>query len=413
MQADFIINNVRLASMDRSIDRPYGTIEGAEVGIKDGKILWARSDKESDKEPTKKSDKEFDTIDGQGGWLTPGLIDCHTHLVYGGNRATEWESRLKGTSYEEIALAGGGIVSTVKATRQASFDELLASAQQRLEILMAEGITCVEIKSGYGLETGAERKMLEVARRLGENNALKVCKTFLGAHAVSPEFKGRDDDYIQYIVEEMLPALAGENLVDAVDVFCEGIGFSRDQCERVFQCAKALAIPVKGHVEQLSNLSGAQLVAQYGGLSVDHLEYLAANDVPILKEHGVTAVLLPGAYYFLGETQKPPIQALRDAQVPLAIATDLNPGSSPVCSLLFIMNMACVEFALTPEEALAGVTRNAAAALGLQDSKGQIRAGMDADLVLWQIDHPAELSYGVNMSRPHQVWVGGENVRAG
>jgi imidazolonepropionase len=214
-------------------------------------------------------------------------------------------------------------------------------------------------------------------------------------------------------VEEMLPVLAAENLVDAVDVFCEGIGFSRDQCERVFQCAKALAIPIKGHVEQLSNLSGAELVAEYGGLSVDHLEYLAGKDIPILKEHGVTAVLLPGAYYFLGETRKPPIQTLRDSQVPLAIATDLNPGSSPICSLLFAMNMACVEFALTPEEALTGVTRNAAEALGLQDSKGQIRAGMDADLVLWPIDHPAELSYGVNMSRPEQVWVGGENVRKG
>jgi len=406
MQVDLIINNVQLATMDGSIDQPYGAVKDARVCISDGKITWAGPSGDS-------SHQSAEIIDGRGGWLTPGLIDCHTHLVYGGNRATEWESRLKGASYEEIALAGGGIVSTVMATRHASFDELLLSAQKRLAILLAEGVTCVEIKSGYGLETGAERKMLEVANRLGENNPVKVLKTFLGAHALPPEFKDRDDDYIQYIVEEMLPVLAGENLVDAVDVFCEGIGFSRDQCERVFRCAKALGIPVKGHVEQLSNLSGARLVAQYDGLSADHLEYLAGEDVPILREHGVVSVLLPGAYYFLGETQLPPVGKLRDSAVPLAVATDLNPGSSPICSLLFTMNMACVEFALTPEEALAGVTRNAAMALGLEESKGVIRAGLDADLVLWQIDHPAELSYGINMSKPDRIWVGGENVQRG
>jgi len=403
MKVDLIINNVQLATMDQSIGEPYGAIFNAQVGIRDGQIIWAGSSQA----PGGEADE---VIDGQGGWLTPGLIDCHTHLVYGGNRATEWEARLEGVSYEEIARRGGGIVSTVLATRSASFDELLALAQGRLEILMAEGVTCVEIKSGYGLETQTERKMLEVAQALGENNPVSVSRTFLGAHALPPEFQGRDDDYIAHIVNEMLPTLASENLIDAVDVFCEGIGFSRDQTERVFECAKALGLRVKGHVEQLSNLSGAALVAEYDGLSVDHLEYLAAEDIGVLKDHGVTAVLLPGAYYFLGETQKPPIRELRQADIPLAIATDLNPGSSPVCSLLFIMNMACVQFALTPEEALRGVTGNAAMALGLQDSKGLIRPGMDADLVLWHIDHPAELSYGVNMSKPAQVWVGGMAV---
>jgi len=389
--------------MDAVVDRPYGAIEDAEIGISDGKIIWLGGRVES----RLQSSKHFD---GQRGWLTPGLIDCHTHLVYGGNRATEWESRLEGVSYEEIARQGGGILSTVTATREASFQALLDSAQKRLTILMAEGVTCVEIKSGYGLETLTEQKMLEVARELGEDNAIKVCKTFLGAHALPAEFKGRGDAYIQYIVEEMLPTIAAENLIDAVDVFCEGIGFSRSQCERVFQCAKKLGIPVKGHVEQLSNLSGARLVAEYEGLSVDHLEYLAEEDISFIKEKNVISVLLPGAYYFLGETQLPPIKGLRDAGVPMAIATDLNPGSSPVCSLLFTLNLACVQFALTPEEALKGVTSHAAMALGLSQSKGVLKVGMDADLVLWPIDHPSELSYGVNMSAPDQVWVGGQHV---
>ena len=403
MQAETIISNVRVATMDPAVDAPYGTIEDAELGISQGKIIWLGTRLESRLESSNR-------VDGQGSWLTPGLIDCHTHLVYGGNRAMEWESRLEGLSYEDIARQGGGILSTVMATREASFQTLLESAQRRLRILMAEGVTCVEIKSGYGLTILAEQKMLAVARELGEHNAVKVCKTFLGAHALPPEFKDRADAYIQHIVEEMLPAIAGINLIDAVDVFCEGIGFNRDQCERVFQCAKKFGLPVKGHVEQLSNLSGARLVAEYGGLSIDHLEYLADDDISFIKDKNVTAVLLPGAYYFLGETQLPPIQGLRDAGVPMAIATDLNPGSSPVCSLLFTLNLACVQFALTPEEALKGVTCHAAMALGLSQSKGVLKVGMDADLVLWEIDHPSELSYGVNMSTPVQVWVGGQHV---
>ena len=314
MQAELIIDNVQVATMDPTVDRPYGAVEDAEIGISDGKIVWLGGRLESRLQSSKR-------VDGRGGWVTPGLIDCHTHLVYGGNRAREWESRLEGVSYEEIARQGGGILSTVTATREASFQTLLDSAQKRLRILMAEGVTCIEIKSGYGLETLAEQKMLEVARELGENSPIKVCKTFLGAHALPPEFKDRGDAYIQYVVDEMLPAIAAEKLIDAVDVFCEGIGFSRSQCERVFRCAKKLGIPVKGHVEQLSNLSGARLVAEYDGLSVDHLEYLAEEDISFIKEKDVVAVLLPGAYYFLGETQLPPIQGLRDAAVPMAIAT--------------------------------------------------------------------------------------------
>lgn len=403
MQADLTITNVQLATMDTDLTRPYGAIMDAEIGILDGKIVWVGPRKESGLTAT-------DHFDGRAGWLTPGLIDCHTHLVYGGSRAKEWESRLQGVSYEEIARRGGGIVSTVTATREASFEELERSAQKRLQILLADGVTSIEIKSGYGLELETERKMLQVAARLAQNNALTVRKTFLGAHALPAEYQGRSDDYIQLLVEQMLPALAAADLVDAVDVFCEEIGFSRIQCERVFQCAKKLGLPVKGHVEQLSNLAGARLVAEYDGLSVDHVEYLATEDIPFIQQQDVVAVLLPGAYYFLNETQKPPVQGFRDAGVAMAIATDLNPGSSPICSLLLVMNMACVQFGLTPEEALAGVTRHGAKALGLGQTKGMIKAGMDADLVLWEIEHPSELSYGVNMLTPDRIWRAGQHV---
>lgn len=403
MQADLTITNVQLATMDTDLTRPYGAIMDAEIGILDGKIVWVGPRKESGLTAT-------DHFDGRAGWLTPGLIDCHTHLVYGGSRAKEWESRLQGVSYEEIARRGGGIVSTVTATREASFEELERSAQKRLQILLADGVTSIEIKSGYGLELETERKMLQVAARLAQNNALTVRKTFLGAHALPAEYQGRSDDYIQLLVEQMLPALAAADLVDAVDVFCEEIGFSRIQCERVFQCAKKLGLPVKGHVEQLSNLAGARLVAEYDGLSVDHVEYLATEDIPFIQQQDVVAVLLPGAYYFLNETQKPPVQGFRDAGVAMAIATDLNPGSSPICSLLLVMNMACVQFGLTPEEALAGVTRHGAKALGLGQTKGMIKAGMDADLALWEIEHPSELSYGVNMLTPDRIWRAGQHV---
>jgi imidazolonepropionase len=392
--------------MDSSINEPYGAVDNTQLGIKDGKIAFLGSNAGFDV-----SGHADEIIDGQNGWLSPGLVDCHTHLIYGGNRATEWEARLNGVSYEDIARKGGGILSTVAATRDASFDQLLSSAQKRIECLMAEGVTTIEIKSGYGLDLVTERKMLEVALALEGRNGITVSKTFLGAHALPPEFSGRSNDYIQLVTDELLPTLASEGLVDAVDVFCEGIGFSRDQCRLVFECAKDLGIPVKGHVEQLSDLSGARLVAEYDGLSVDHLEYLNHEDIPILNARGVVAVLLPGAYYFLGETQQPPIEALRSSHVPLALGSDLNPGSSPICSLLLTMNLACVQFSLRPEEALAATTRNAAKALGLEESKGMIRPGMDADMVLWPIDHPSELSYGVNMVKPSRIWVGGKNAQ--
>ena len=403
MQADLVIRNVQLATMDPGLSAPYGSIENAVVGIRNGKIIWAGNQPDSNIEAD-------DSLDGEGGWLTPGLIDCHTHLVYGGNRATEWEARLEGISYEEIARGGGGIISTVKATREASFDELLSAAQKRLTVLQREGVTSIEIKSGYGLEINSERKMLAVARKLEEDNPMTVSKTFLGAHTVPPEYQGKADDYVDYIVDEMLPVLVEEELVDAVDVFCEGIGFTRAQCERVFETANNLGIRVKGHVEQLSNLSGASLVAEFDGLSADHLEYLENDDIEMLREHEVVAVLLPGAFYFLGETRHPPVQALREAGVRMALATDLNPGSSPICSLLFTLNLGCVQLGLTPEEALMGVTRNAAKALGLEGSKGVIKEGYDADLVLWDIGHPAELSYGVNMNKPVKIWKAGRYV---
>ena len=403
MQADLVIRNVQLATMDPGLSAPYGSIENAVVGIRNGKIIWAGNQPDSNIEAD-------DSLDGEGGWLTPGLIDCHTHLVYGGNRATEWEARLEGISYEEIARGGGGIISTVKATREASFDELLSAAQKRLTVLQREGVTSIEIKSGYGLEINSERKMLAVARKLEEDNPMTVSKTFLGAHTVPPEYQGKADDYVDYIVDEMLPVLVEEELVDAVDVFCEGIGFTRAQCERVFETANNLGIRVKGHVEQLSNLSGASLVAEFDGLSADHLEYLENDDIEMLREHEVVAVLLPGAFYFLGETRHPPVQALREAGVRMALATDLNPGSSPICSLLFTLNLGCVQLGLTPEEALVGVTRNAAKALGLEGSKGVIKEGYDADLVLWDIGHPAELSYGVNMNKPVKIWKAGRYV---
>jgi imidazolonepropionase len=330
--------------------------------------------------------------------ITPGLIDCHTHLVYGGDRADEFELRLEGASYEEIARKGGGIVSTVKATRQASDSELLAQTRPRLRQLLSEGVTTLEIKSGYGLDAENEIKMLRVAKQLGDENQLWIQKTFLGAHALPPEYSGRADDYIQLVCEDMLPRAHAEGLVDAVDVFIESIGFSLQQAERIFDVALKLGLPIKAHVEQLSDLGGAVMVARRSALSVDHIEYLKADDVPHLLEHGSVAVLLPGAFYVLRETQLPPIEALRANKVPVAIATDANPGSSPVTSLLLMMNMACTLFKLTPAEALRGVTINAAKALGLETEIGSLEAGKQADLVVWDFDKPSKLSYQIGMN---------------
>lgn len=331
--------------------------------------------------------------DGHGALVTPGLIDCHTHLVYGGQRANEFALRLAGASYEEVARAGGGIVSSVKATREASEDDLFHAAVPRLQALLSEGVCAIEIKSGYGLSLEHERKQLRVARRLGEVFGVTVRTTFLGAHALPPEFAGRSDAYIRLVCEEMMPALAAEGLVDAVDVFCETIGFTLAQTEQVFQAAQALGLPVKLHAEQLCDMGGSALAARYGALSCDHIEHLSAEGIAAMRQAGTVAVLLPGAYYTLRDTHMPPIAALRAAGVPMAVSTDHNPGTSPALSLLLMVNMACTLFRMTVPEALAGVTRHAAQALGLQATHGRIAVGWPANFVLWPLGDVAELAY--------------------
>jgi imidazolonepropionase len=331
--------------------------------------------------------------DGGGALVTPGLVDCHTHLVYGGHRAHEFALRLAGASYEEIARAGGGIVSTVRATREAGEDALFASASARLSQLLAEGVCAVEVKSGYGLALEHERKQLRVARRLAQAHGVAVRTTFLGAHALPPEYAGRSGEYIDLVCREMLPALHAEGLVDAVDVFCERIAFSLEETERVFQAARALGLPVKLHAEQLSDMGGAQLAARYGALSCDHVDHLSQAGIDAMRAAGTVAVLLPGAYYTLRDTHLPPIAALRAAGVSMAVATDHNPGTSPALSLLLMANMACTLFGLTVPEALAGVTAHAARALGLQDTHGTLAVGRPADFVLWNVREAAELAY--------------------
>lgn len=331
--------------------------------------------------------------DGADSLVTAGLVDCHTHLVYGGQRANEFAMRLAGASYEEVARAGGGIVSTVRATREADEDTLYALSAKRLESLLAEGVCAIEVKSGYGLSLEHERKQLRVARRLGDQYGVTVRTTFLGAHALPPEYAGRSGDYISEVCEEMLPALAAEGLVDAVDAFCESIAFSLPETERVFQAAQLLGLPVKLHAEQLSDMGGAALAARYGALSCDHLEHLSADGIAAMKRAGSVAVLLPGAYYTLRETRLPPVDALREAGVPMAISTDHNPGTSPALSLLLMMNMACTLFRLTVPEVLAGVTSHAARALGLGDTHGALHVGQPANFVLWTAGEPAELAY--------------------
>ncbi|MCH8550755.1 MAG: imidazolonepropionase [Natronospirillum sp.] len=354
-------------------------------------------------------------LDGEvmanGGVMTPGLIDCHTHLVFGGRRADEFEQRLEGASYEDIARAGGGILSTVSATRMASEDDLYAQARPRLEALMHDGVTTVEIKSGYGLTTRDEMKMLRVARRLGRDLPVRVQTTFLGAHALPPEFKGNADGYIDLVCSEMIPAVAAAELADAVDVFCEGIAFSVAQSERVFQAAQAHGLPVKAHAEQLSNLGGSALTARYKGLSADHIEWLDEPAIKAMAEAGTVATLLPGAFYTLRETRVPPIDLLRQYGVPMAVATDGNPGSSPIFQLTLMLHMACTLFRLTPQEVLQGVTVHAAQALGLQHETGRIKTGLAADFCIWDLEAPNELAYAVQPGRLTQrVFAGQETL---
>jgi imidazolonepropionase len=358
------------------------------IAVVDGRIAWI-----GDPARVPPVHAQAPRHDGGGALVTPGLVDCHTHLVYGGDRAGEFALRLAGASYEEIARAGGGIVSTVRATREASEDELFASASARLRALLDEGVCAIEIKSGYGLALEHERKQLRVARRLGEVHGVTVRTTFLGAHALPPEYAGRSAAYVDLVCREMLPALHEEGLVDAVDVFCERIAFSLAETEQVFQAARDLGLPVKLHAEQLSDMGGAALAARYGALSCDHIEHLSAEGIDAMAEAGTVAVLLPGAYYTLRDTHVPPIAGLRAAGVPMAVSTDHNPGTSPALSLLLMANMACTLFRLTVPEAIAGITTHAARALGLQDTHGELAVGRPANFVLWDVQAAAELAY--------------------
>jgi len=378
--------NVHLATLQNG---QYGIIkDGAIATNEDGKIAWLG--KRSELPVNHRAQHRFD---GRGAWLTPGLIDCHTHIVYAGNRNHEFEARLNGASYEDIARQGGGIVSTVHSTRAAPEDDLLAQSARRVRTLLAEGVTTLEIKSGYGLDLETEAKMLRVARRIGQELPVNVRTTFLGAHALPPEYKGRADDYMDLLCATILPALARQGLADAVDAFCENIGFTPAQTEKLFQAAQKAGLPVKLHAEQLSDQGGAQLLARYHGLSADHLEYLSPEGIHAMHESGCVAVLLPGAFYFLRETKLPPVAALQAANVPIAISTDSNPGTSPITSILLTMNMACTLFRLTPEQVLAGVTLHAARALGLQQRCGQLAVGMMADFALWDIQRPGDLAF--------------------
>jgi imidazolonepropionase len=385
--------NARIATMNQLSSNAYGLIDNGIIITHDHVIEWVGDSADIPAHLIKACNQVHDL---EGRLITPGLIDCHTHLVYGGHRSHEFEMRLNGATYEDIALSGGGIISTVNATRQLSFEALRSQSVPRLKALMNEGVTTIEIKSGYGLRLDDERKTLLVARQLAREYNIDVRTTFLGAHAVAPEFAGRSDDYIEEVIR-MLPLLHSEGLVDAVDAFCEGIGFSYAQTEKLFLFAKTLGLPIKLHAEQLSDSRGAQLAAQMGALSCDHLEWLTEQGAAAMSISGSVAVLLPAAFYFLRETKYPPIDLLNRYNVPIAISTDCNPGSSPCTSLLLVMNMACTLFKLTPAQALAGVTVHAAKALGLRD-RGQIAPGLLADFVAWDVEHPAQLSYGLGQN---------------
>lgn len=396
MRCDRLWHDAHLATM---AGNDMGVVRRGVVAATDGLIVYAGPEADAP------SFEAAESIACEGRWITPGLIDCHTHLIHAGDRAGEFEMRLNGESYEAIAAAGGGIVSTMRATRSASEDELVSTALPRLDALIAEGVTTVEVKSGYGLDTDSEIRMLRAARRLGSERPVRIATTFLGAHALPPEYAGDADGYIALVADTMLPQIVG--LADAVDAFCEGIGFTPAQTERVFESARRAGLPVKLHAEQLSNQHGAALAARYGALSADHLEHLDDAGVAAMAKAGTVATLLPGAFYFMRETRLPPIDALRRAGVPMALATDCNPGTAPLTSLLLAMNMGATLFRLTVAECLAGVTRNAARALGLDDRIGTLEAGKACDLAIWDIDRPAELVYRMGYNPLHaRIWSG-------
>lgn len=401
MSSATVFENLDLATMVPG-DEPYGLIRNGCVVCRDGKIAWVGYESAL---PSEFADAE--RFDLENALVTPTLIDCHTHIVHGGNRATEFEMRLQGASYQAIARAGGGIVSTVTATRAASISELVSTALPRIDALITEGVSTIEIKSGYGLDTDTELNMLRAAREIEKLRTVRVITSFLGAHAIPVEFMDNGDAYIDEVCIPALEKAHDEGLVDAVDGFCETIAFSPAQIERVFVKAKALSLPVKLHAEQLSNLGGTQLAARYGALSADHVEYANETDVLAMAKAGTIAVLLPGAFYTVRETQLPPIKAMRELGVAMALATDCNPGSSPLVSILLAMNMACTLFSLTPEEALAGTTRNAAKALGLADC-GQIKSGLRADFAVWDVESAAELSYRIGFNPLRQRIIGGK-----
>ncbi|MBX3560424.1 MAG: imidazolonepropionase [Sphingomonas sp.] len=387
--------------MDPALPGAFGAIENGAIGIQDGRIVRVGKRTELAGYQARKVEPLH------GAWVTPGLVDCHTHLVFGGNRAGEFEQRLEGASYEEIAAAGGGIVSTVKATRAASLDELVEAARPRLRALMTAGVTTIEIKSGYGLDIDAELKMLRAARVLAASEKVRIETTLLALHALPPEFRDRREDFVALAIDGILPAAAAQDLASAVDAFCEGIGFAPKEVEDLFRAAWHHGLKIKLHAEQLSNLRGAALAARYGALSADHLEHIDETGVIAMAEAGMVAVLLPGAFYALKETKKPPVDLLRRHNVPMAVATDCNPGTSPVLSPTLMMSMACTLFGLTPEEALAGMTREGARALGLADEIGTISAGKTADLCVWRIGRPAELAYWIGLPGPERRIVAG------
>jgi imidazolonepropionase len=399
---DTVWLNARLATFAPA-QTGLGIIESGAIAAREGRIVFVGA--EDELPPGARAAERL--VDCEGRWITPALIDCHTHLVYGGDRAREFELRLAGATYEQIAREGGGILSTVRATRAASEDELFRSALKRLDALIAEGVGTVEVKSGYGLDLDAERKSLRVARRLAEHRDVAIRATFLGAHALPPEFVDKRDAYVTYVADEMIAALANEGLIDAVDGFCERIAFTRDEMARVFAAAKRAGLPVKLHADQLSNSGGASLAAEFGALSADHLEYADEDGVAAMAKAGVVAVLLPGAYYVLRERQAPPVDLIRKHRVPMAIATDSNPGTSPMTSILLALNMAATLFGLTVDECLTGATRNAARALGLAEETGTLEAGKWADLAIWDIERPAELVYRLGFNPLHaRVWRG-------